>query len=76
MLGHRVRNQVMIIILCISDIMVIQKTIPFEFKPTFVDRHPTDRPPETQPKKHSTVLTILFSLLIQDLWLYSKGSPI
>lgn len=26
-----------------------------------------EQTPETQPKKHSTVLTILFSLLIQDL---------
>lgn len=55
MLGHGVRNQVMIIIFCISDIIVIQKLFSFEFKSTFIDQHP----PETQPKKHSTVLMFL-----------------
>lgn len=45
MLGHRVRNQVMIIILCISDIIVIQK----QFRLSS-NQHPSTSIQRTDPR--------------------------
>lgn len=59
MLGHGVRNQVMIIILCISDISHT-KTIQFWVQTNIHRPASTEQTPETPPKKHSTVLTFLF----------------
>lgn len=74
MLGHRVRNQVTIIILCISDIIVIQKQFCLSsnrHSSTGIEQTPGNTTEEAQRSSHN----FIFVADPRPL-LYSKGSLI